>query len=526
WLVTSPAGDAKVYQAGGAVKVAAATTLTAQWKARFAVTYALNGGAAGTAGDAFAPANVLAGSHTLPSAKPSKGGSDADFAGWLVTSPAGDAKVYQAGGAVKVAGATTLTAQWKARFAVTYALNGGSAGTAGDAFAPANVLAGDHALPSAKPAKDGSDADFEGWIVTSPAGDTKVYKPGAAVQIAAATTLTAQWKARFAVTYVLNGGAAGAAADAFAPANVLAGSHALPSAKPVKDGSDADFSGWKITVPAGNANVYKAGDAVKVTGATTLTAQWKEHFTLAYDLAGGAAGDAFATANVHAGSYTISSKKPVKDGSDADFSGWKITAPAGPAGAGRVYSPGGAITISANTTLTAQWGGGYSNAKIPKRDATDRNILVKNKGVNPLVNYNFIMRVEAAFDLPCKSVKAFTRENEYELIQEGGLNDYVHMRRKPISKPFTLEVERYVGVDYLDPLPNGTELLLPIIIIISRHPDQFGDVSAWARNYAFTGCTVIKKTYGELNAEQSGLLVDTTTIAYREMICLDLPYGA
>jgi hypothetical protein len=156
----------------------------------------------------------------------------------------------------------------------------------------------------------------------------------------------------------------------------------------------------------------------------------------------------------------------------------------------------------------------------------DSNTLVLNKGVNPLVNYNFIMRVEAAFDLPCKSVKAFTRENEYELIQEGGLNDYVHMRRKPISKPFTLEVERYVGVDYLDPLPNGTELLLPIIIIVSRHPDQFGDMGAWARNYAFTGCTVIKKTYGELNAEQSGLLVDSTTIAYREMVCLDLPYGS
>jgi hypothetical protein len=160
------------------------------------------------------------------------------------------------------------------------------------------------------------------------------------------------------------------------------------------------------------------------------------------------------------------------------------------------------------------------------RSVTDDNILVLNKGVNPLVNYNFIMRVEGVFDLPCKSVKAFTRENEYELIQEGGLNDYVHMRRKPISKPFTIDVERYVGVDYLDPLPNGSEPILPIILIVSRHPDNFSDVSAWARNYAFTGCTVIKKTYGELNAEHSGLLVDTTTIAYREMICLDIPFGA
>jgi hypothetical protein len=160
------------------------------------------------------------------------------------------------------------------------------------------------------------------------------------------------------------------------------------------------------------------------------------------------------------------------------------------------------------------------------RDVSTDNNLVLNKGMNPLVNYNFILRVEGLFDLPCKSVKTFTRENEYELIQEGGRNDYVHMRRKPISKPFTLEVERYVGVDYLDPLPNGAEPILPIILIVSRHPDKFSDVSAWARNYAFTGCVVMKKTYGELNAERSGLLVDTTTIGYREMVCLDLPYGA
>jgi hypothetical protein len=118
------------------------------------------------------------------------------------------------------------------------------------------------------------------------------------------------------------------------------------------------------------------------------------------------------------------------------------------------------------------------------------------------------------------------RENEYELIQEGGLNDYVHMRRKPISRPFTLEVDRYVGVDYLDPLPNGSEPILPILLAVSRHADNWSNPDGWVRTYTFTGCTVMKKSYGELNAEQSGLLVETTTIAYREMVCLDLPLGS
>ncbi|MDR0853276.1 MAG: hypothetical protein LBN34_02800 [Clostridiales Family XIII bacterium] len=154
-------------------------------------------------------------------------------------------------------------------------------------------------------------------------------------------------------------------------------------------------------------------------------------------------------------------------------------------------------------------------------DVSDDNLAVLNQGRAALVNYNFMLRVEGVFDLPCKSVKAFTRENEYENIQEGGQNDYVHMRRKPISKPFTLEVERYVGVDYFDPLPNGAELLLPIVLGVSRDPGT----AKWQRTYTFTGCVVTKKTYGELNAEKAGLLVDTTTIAYREMLLVDLPYG-
>ena len=101
------------------------------------------------------------------------------------------------------------------------------------------------------------------------------------------------------------------------------------------------------------------------------------------------------------------------------------------------------------------------------------NIVVLNQGSNPVVGFNFMLRVEALFDVPCKSVRAFTREMEYELIQEGGLNDYVHMRRKPISKPFTLEVERYVGIDYIDPLPLGAELLIPVMLFVSRFQDMF-----------------------------------------------------
>lgn len=155
---------------------------------------------------------------------------------------------------------------------------------------------------------------------------------------------------------------------------------------------------------------------------------------------------------------------------------------------------------------------------------SDQNWVVWNQGKNPLVNFNFMLRVELMFDLPCKSVRAFSRELEYDFIQEGGLNDYVHMRRKAVTRPFTLEVERYVGVDYMDPLPLGADLTLPVLLFVGRNHDQFipGVV---ARTYVFTGCTVMKKTYGDLVADQSGLLVETTTLGYREMLCVDIPWS-
>ncbi|MBO5092772.1 MAG: hypothetical protein J6C33_00250 [Lachnospiraceae bacterium] len=151
------------------------------------------------------------------------------------------------------------------------------------------------------------------------------------------------------------------------------------------------------------------------------------------------------------------------------------------------------------------------------------NKLVVNTGRNPVINFAFMLRVEGVFDLPCRSVKGIRRENEFDYIQEGGLNDYVHLKRKAISKPFTFQVERYVGVNWVDPLPLGTELTLPVILFVNNQ--SFPTLKP-VRNYVFTGCTVTAKDYGELNAEASGLLMETVTIAYREMVCLDIPNDA
>ncbi len=132
----------------------------------------------------------------------------------------------------------------------------------------------------------------------------------------------------------------------------------------------------------------------------------------------------------------------------------------------------------------------------------------------PLVNYNFLLRVDAVYDLQCRKIGSITQEKEYEMIQEGGVNDYVHMREKPISKPFTFQVERYIGENFFDPLPLGKRLELPVTLYVGRYLPASKN-PRWT--FTFQGCTVTNKTYGELDAERSGLMVETTTIAYQQM---------
>lgn len=180
------------------------------------------------------------------------------------------------------------------------------------------------------------------------------------------------------------------------------------------------------------------------------------------------------------------------------------------------------ITVKENgeTELHKDNGNGFEGFMTGNTNFDDIN--------NPITSFNFVLEVEGIYFMPLKSVRTFTKENEYEYIREGGVNDYVHMKRKPISKPFTFQVERYIGTErFLDPLANGTELVLPLLLYIYRHKatQGFSELAPKrpARIYVFTGCTVMSKEYGELNAEKSGLLTETTTIAYRELMVIPNP---
>jgi len=136
---------------------------------------------------------------------------------------------------------------------------------------------------------------------------------------------------------------------------------------------------------------------------------------------------------------------------------------------------------------------------------------------SPSASYNFVMRVEGVYNVPLKSIRSFTKKNSYETIQEGGLNDYVHIKRKQNTEIFQLQVERYVSAHVLDPFANGAVLTLPLILAVYK--GNIGDAHI-CKTYIFTGVEVMGKEYGELNAERSGLATETITLSFQEMFTI------
>ena len=149
-------------------------------------------------------------------------------------------------------------------------------------------------------------------------------------------------------------------------------------------------------------------------------------------------------------------------------------------------------------------------------------------------NFQFSMTVELVYDIPLRAVRNINKQNEYEHIHEGGLNDYVHMRRKPISQPFTFEVERYLTTSWTDPLSNGTELTLPVILWLDKwandwctnisEPDpskrKYKHDSQSGKLFIFTGVIVMGKRYGEFNAEKPEVATEIITLGYNNLYVL------
>lgn len=139
----------------------------------------------------------------------------------------------------------------------------------------------------------------------------------------------------------------------------------------------------------------------------------------------------------------------------------------------------------------------------------------------PLVNYHFLLRVNAAMDVACKRVEAFASEAEFEYLQEGGVNEYVHMLKKPITTPKVIQIEYYANNNLVSAFSVGERMLIPMVLYIAKQANNID--TNFAKQYIFSGCVVKKKTSGALDAEQSGLVTDTVEIAFETVTVINNP---
>ncbi len=348
---TAANGSGTAYAASGSATFtmpAANVILYAQWTVNpsYTVTFNNNGGTGSMTNE----------THNVPTALTLNTFTRTGytFSGWN-TAANGSGTAYADGATYPFTASVTLYAQWAAT--VIFNNNGGTGTMANET----------ETVPTALTLNTFTRTGytFSGWN-TAANGSGTAYADGATYPFTVSVTLYAQWRAT--VTYNGNG--------------ATGGSVPVDGSSPYKSGSTVTvlgntgnlvdtgytFSGWN-TAADGSGTAYLPGATFTILTNTTLYAQWRA--TVTYN-GNGATG----------GSVPVDGSSPYKSGSTVTvlgntgnlvdtgytFSGWNTAAN----GTGTSYAAGNTFTISANTTLYAQWratvtynGNGATGGSVP-----------------------------------------------------------------------------------------------------------------------------------------------------------------
>lgn len=171
------------------------------------------------------------------------------------------------------------------------------------------------------------------------------------------------WVPYYVLSYDANGGTGAPSAEAPVSSEGDAASRTkvVSSTVPTRDGYT--FVGWN-TAADGSGTAKAAGDNVVLTSDVVLYAQWRQNFTVTYDLNEGAADPACLGGTYYVGqSVTVCSTTPTKTSSS--FLGWKrLDTDATVAGGSTFTMP------SNNVTLQAQWETVYFHIYYKEEDGT------------------------------------------------------------------------------------------------------------------------------------------------------------
>ncbi|MDR2287268.1 MAG: InlB B-repeat-containing protein, partial [Prevotellaceae bacterium] len=305
------------------------TTLFAQWTAGTYELFfnAMDGSVSPNKKIVTYDANV----ETLPTPTPPEGYS---FGKWN-TAPNGSGTDYTASTIYKVAGNTTIYAQWiPNNYTLHFDVNadGGTIDETSRLVAYNSTLA---ALPV--PVRTGYS--FTGWNMEKNGSGT-VYYEGDTYTELQNTVLYAQWTAKqYIITFENNGG------GEIKPSNPKNVTYDLPiGTLPVANRDNYDFKGWN-TLSNGKGNSYTATDLFLETENIALYAVWTgKPYTIIFDANGGSVNPDTETVNF--GSQTSKLPVPTRDG--YTFTGWHDIY-------NNFYNNDTYYNVPGDITLHAQW---------------------------------------------------------------------------------------------------------------------------------------------------------------------------
>ena len=388
---TAADGSGTTYIGGNNYLLGANVTFYAYWiQANYTVTYSGNGSTGGSAPAAATGVSIstvtLADSGNLVKA-------GYTFVGWN-TLPSGLGTDYAVGATFYPSSSTTLYAKWTALPTYTINYDGNGATSGGVPVAQTGIYAAT-TLDTNSGALAKSGSYFSGWNTLANGTGTH-YAAGESFTPSANITLYAEWSATptFTLSYDGNqktGGVTPVAQTGISSTTTVLGN----TGSLVRTGYR--FDGWN-TLANGTGTTYVAGATIAISVDTTLYALWTSvpTYTLSYSGNGQTTGSVPLAVTTSSGSVVLSANINVLTKTNYNFTGWNTAAN----GTGTHYNAGDTFTISANTTIYAEWtpmaytvtylaNGATSGAAPAAVTASGAQTVSTNSGNLALTNYGF-----------------------------------------------------------------------------------------------------------------------------------------
>jgi uncharacterized repeat protein (TIGR02543 family) len=368
---TAADGSGTTYQGTDNYLLSANVTLYAFWvAASYSVTFASNQSTGGTVPAAITGVSV---STTLPSNTGNLVRAGYTFAGWN-TLASGLGADYAAGGAYSPTSNTVLYAKWTAlpTYIITYSGNGATGG--GVPVAQTGVYASVN-IDNNSGLLVRSGFYFAGWNSQAD-GLGATYAAGSSYTPIANITLYALWSnvATYSLSYNSNSSTSGT--------SPLVQSGITSSATVSSNTGSLSrlgyrFDGWN-TLANGSGTTYSAGATITLSADTTLFALWTSVPTYTITFSGNAqtSGSIPSAVTSSDANVNLPGNTGVLNKTNFTFNGWNTQAD----GLGTHFDVGASFSLSANTTLYAEWLGNIYTLTYNSNGATSGSIPSPSSG--------------------------------------------------------------------------------------------------------------------------------------------------